>query len=90
MLLSLALFFLLVTATLLRQIRRLPFFVSWWAYTFPLDALAIALTLAAGLTGSPVYRLLAQGALGLALLAVVAVLTETVRRIERREICVEE
>lgn len=90
MLLSLALFFLLVTATHLRQIRRLPFFVSWWAYTFPLDALAIALTLAAGLTGSPVYRLLAQGALGLALLAVVAVLTETVRRIERREICVEE
>ena len=37
-----ALFLALVLATLAPRFARLPFFVSWWAYTFPSAALAIA------------------------------------------------
>ena len=37
-----AVFLALVLATLAPRFARLPFFVSWWAYTFPSAALAIA------------------------------------------------
>ena len=39
---SLSLLVALVLAVRLRQFLALPFAASWWAYTFPLDALAIA------------------------------------------------
>jgi len=89
-LLSLAFFFASLMLFLLHRFLKLPFYVSWWAFTFPLDALAIALTFAAGVTASPVYRVMAQGALIAATTVVVVVAVETVRRIYRREICVEE
>jgi len=37
-----ALFLALLLATLVRQFLRVPFAVSWWAYTFPLAALTVA------------------------------------------------
>ncbi len=37
-----ALFLVLVLATLGRRFLRVPFFISWWAYTFPSAAMAIA------------------------------------------------
>ncbi|WP_299438184.1 SLAC1 anion channel family protein [uncultured Rhodospira sp.] len=37
-----ALFITLLNATLVRQFLRVPFFVSWWAYTFPMAAVSVA------------------------------------------------
>jgi len=37
-----ALFITLLNLTLVRQYLRVPFFVSWWAYTFPMAAVTIA------------------------------------------------
>ena len=41
-LLYLALFIALLLFTMVKKFLRLPFFMSWWAYTFPLCALTIA------------------------------------------------
>jgi len=37
-----ALFITLLNFTLIRQYMRVPFFVSWWAYTFPMAAVTVA------------------------------------------------
>jgi len=50
--------------------RKLPFGVTWWAFTFPLDAMALASLDYAGLIGHTSAHWLAGLALGLATLAV--------------------
>ncbi len=42
-LMHLALFITLLNFSLIRQYLRVPFFVSWWAYTFPMAAVTVAL-----------------------------------------------
>ncbi len=44
MLLDVAVFFGLLFGALAARLRRLPFFLSWWAFAFPLAALSVALT----------------------------------------------
>lgn len=38
-----------------RSFQRLSFFVSWWAFTFPLDAITIASMVAYQVTRNSVY-----------------------------------
>jgi tellurite resistance protein len=52
-----------------RQFIRLPFFMSWWGYTFPLAAITVATLAMAERAGEPLYR--AAGAALLALATVV-------------------
>jgi tellurite resistance protein len=52
-----------------RQFIRLPFFLSWWGYTFPLAAITVATLAMAERAGEPLYR--AAGAALLALATVV-------------------
>ena len=72
------------------MLRRTAFFLSWWAYSFPVAALAIASIVMFHETGLGLYRGVAV-VVYLALLAIIAVLaTLTVRSMLRREICVAE
>ncbi len=68
-----ALFLALVLVTLAPRFARLPFFVSWWAYTFPSAALAIAALVYCELKPGWASEAIAAG-----LLAVVTVLIVTV------------
>ncbi|MGB1027904.1 MAG: C4-dicarboxylate ABC transporter, partial [Rhodospirillaceae bacterium] len=54
-------------------------FVSWWAYTFPLDALALAVMTLGHLTGSSGLLLLGGVLLGVATLVVSLVALRTVQ-----------
>lgn len=54
LLFGLALFFALALAAMLPRFLALPFFVSWWAYTFPTAAFATAALRYAALVGGPV------------------------------------
>ena len=84
-----ALFALLFLAQL-PTLRRLPFFLSWWAFAFPLAALAVATTIMAGLTGSAVLEVAAWAVLtlGTALVALLGV--RTAGAVLRGRICVPE
>jgi tellurite resistance protein len=64
MLFGLAVVFALALAALAPRLARLPFFVSWWAYTFPLAAFTIATATYATAIGG-----VAASAVALALLA---------------------
>ncbi len=87
---SFSLFLAVLVFLQVPQLRRLPFYLSWWAYSFPLAALGVALILQARLTGEPGYRWAAV-LVALALTAVVFLLVGlTVGAMRRRTICVEE
>jgi tellurite resistance protein len=66
-----------------RHFLRWPFAASWWAFTFPLDALATAAVQYALIHPSPLWRTVAALALALAVAAVVLVLAKTVAALAR-------
>lgn len=45
-LINLAYFFVFLLIFLFRSFKNLKFFISWWAFTFPIDAITIASVLA--------------------------------------------
>lgn len=86
-------FGLFLTLLLFSQWPRfigLPFFMSWWAYSFPLAAMSIASMVMSHITGNLLY-----GYLGLALLMflsglVLVLLGNTIKAALRGEICLKE
>jgi tellurite resistance protein len=77
----------LVVVAQARRLVRLPFALSWWAYSFPLAALTTATAVYADAIGSPVTRAAFVG-LYILLSAVIAILAaKTITAIRRGEIC---
>ena len=68
-----ALFFTLLLATQWRRFSRLPFALSWWAYSFPIAAVTVASLVMAERTGLAFFRYLGA-ALHLVLTAIIVVL----------------
>ncbi|MGQ9660540.1 MAG: SLAC1 anion channel family protein [Thermochromatium sp.] len=84
---------LFLTLLLFTQIRRflgLRFFLSWWAYSFPLAAIGIASLTLFAKTGQAFYLQLGTGLITLLSGVVVVLLTQTAIAIGRRAICVAE
>jgi tellurite resistance protein len=85
-----ALFLTLLLLTQAHRFARLEFYLSWWAYSFPMAAITIATMVMFEKTGETFFS-----TLGYVLLAVVSVLVaflviRTARAIAGKEICVEE
>jgi tellurite resistance protein len=83
------LFFTLLLLSQFNYFRRIRFFLSWWAYSFPLAAITIASLIMARETGLMFYTWLAAGLLGALSLLVLMLLGRTALAVLRREICVE-
>lgn len=86
----LAVFFALFFASHVGRFLRLPFFLSSWAFSFPLAALTIACFRMAELSQVPFWRLLAMLLLVLLSVVVVILLLNTVFAYFKRTICVPE
>ena len=83
-----ALFLTILLLSQLPRFIRLPFFLSWWAYSFPLAAMSIASMVMGQHSGRPFY-----GYIGISLLfllsAVVALLfIKTLKAVQNGRICV--
>lgn len=85
-----ALFLTLLLASNALRFLRTRFFLSAWAYSFPLAAITIATFAMAHKVGGAVFTALAAGLLLLSTAVVAALLWRTAIGIARREICVEE
>ena len=85
-----ALFFTLLLFAQLRWFTRLKFFLSWWAYSFPLAAITIATLTMFEHTGESVFLRLAGILLGLATVVIAGLLARTALAVARKEICLEE
>lgn len=85
-----SLFLCIILFALIKNFINLKFYISWWAYTFPLDAVTIAIAMRYYLTGSPFYKLVGIFALTLTTVIIGIVLVKTIYAVSKREICVEE
>ncbi len=89
-LLLLAYFIFILLLFLFRAYKDTPFFLSWWAYTFPLGAFSIASTVAYQITRHPAYQYIAWFGLVLLVVVIAIVSYHTFTRVMNRSICVEE
>jgi len=85
-----ALFTTIMLFTMFRKFYSVPYFVSWWAYTFPMDAIAIATLVMYDLTGNIFYKYLGGFFLIAATLVVAHVLFYSLINALKGNICIPE
>ncbi len=87
---NIGLFFTLLLLFMYKNFIKLEFFISWWAFTFPLTAMTIASMLAHHMTGSIFCYYTSIALLVLSTCVVVFVAYKTVYHMLKKEICVME
>jgi tellurite resistance protein len=85
-----ALFFTLLLFAQSAQFARLKFFLSWWAYSFPLAAITVATFVMYELDGNLLFARLASILLGVSTVVIAGLLVRTALAVSRKEICVED
>lgn len=86
-LLGIALFLTLLLLVQVPRFARLRFFLSWWAYSFPLAAVTTASFVMARVGGNAMYVWLGEGLLVLTTAIIVLLLVMTVAEIRVQGIC---
>lgn len=85
-----ALFITLLLFTQLAKFARLKFFLSWWAYSFPLAAMTVASLVMAELTGKGWYHTLGMTMFVVLNLVLALLIVRTIEAMLRGQICVAE
>jgi tellurite resistance protein len=84
------LFLTLLLLTQIARFARLRFFLSWWAYSFPLAAITVATLLMYEITGNRMFYWLGLGLLGLLTVVVTFLLYRTLRAVAAKQVCLPE
>lgn len=85
-----AVFMTLLASSQIPKLIRLPFFISWWAYSFPLAAITVATFAMHERTGNVFYLGGSFVLLAIATIVILALLARTALAAARRQICVPE
>lgn len=83
-------FFIALLAVMYKSFTQLKFFMSWWAFTFPLTASTIASTVAYQVTHFVFFKIIAWGLFFAAIIAISIVAWYTLISVRNGEICVKE
>ncbi len=89
-LLFVAYFFVALLLFLYKSFKKLEFFISWWAFTFPLTAITVASVVAYQISHEMIYKYLAFILLTMTIITFFIVSWKTVGKIRDGEICIEE
>lgn len=87
---SLALFFTILVFVMYKNYIKIKFFISWWAFTFPMAAISIATILMYQLTHENLYSILSYIFMVITILIVLLVAKETIVHMLKKEICIME
>jgi tellurite resistance protein len=87
---NLALFFSFLLFFMYKNFLNLKFFISWWAFTFPLAAVTIASMLAFKITQITLYSYFAYFFMVVTTLVVILVAYKTIQHMLKKEICIAE
>lgn len=90
MLYNLALFFSFLLFFMFKNFVNLKFFISWWAFTFPLAAVTIASMLAYKMTHIAIYSYFSYLFMFITTLVVIIVGYKTIQHMFKKEICIAE
>ncbi len=83
-----ALFLTILLVSQLPRFARLPFFLSWWAYSFPLAAMSIASMVMAQISGKAFYDYIGLGLLFTLSALVLLLFIKTLNAAQHGKICV--
>jgi len=84
------LFLTLLLATQYRRFTKIQFFLSWWAYSFPLAAISVATLLMYESTGKAQFAVLSWVLLSILSIIVVFLLYKTARAVGGKKVCLPE
>lgn len=87
---SIALFFSFLLFFMYKSFLNLKFFISWWAFTFPLAAITIASMLIYEKLQIAIYSYYSYFFITMTSLVVLVVFSRTIQHILKREICIQE
>jgi len=73
-----------------KSFKKLKFFISWWAFTFPLTAITIATSVAFQITKYNFFKYSAFLFFITAIIAISIVTWKTLKHLQKGEICIEE
>lgn len=90
MMLFMAYFFVLLLIFLFKSFKKLHFYISWWAFTFPLDALTIASVVAYQVTLFEIFKIIAFVMFGITIITIAFVSWKTIVAFRNNKICIEE
>lgn len=85
-----ALFMLFLVLYQLPHLMRIKFYLSWWAYSFPLAAKTLSSFLMLSLIPGPFFRFIAWFELALLTIIIAILVVKTIQAVGRGEICVAE
>jgi len=85
-----ALFLTLMISTQMMKFARLKFFLSWWAYSFPLAAMTVAAFVMAQATDKDGFHVLAVGLFVILNMVLALLAARTIEAMLRNRICVNE
>ena len=89
-LLYIAIFFIMLLFSMARTFTALDFSVSWWAFTFPMCAVTLAVLMAYKFTGFAAFSWLAVLLLSITTLVVAKVALATINGLRKNTICIPE
>lgn len=87
---SLALFFTILIFVMYKNYINIKFFISWWAFTFPMAAITLATILMYELSSYWLYALLSYVLMIATTIIVYLVAKETIIHMNKKEICIME
>jgi len=87
---NLGLFFTILVFVMYKNFINIKFFISWWAFTFPMAAITLATLLMYELTNKWFYGLIAYILMSITTIIVVLVAIETIKHMRKKEICIME
>lgn len=83
-------FTFLLLVVQIRLFNKIKFYLSWWAYSFPIAALTISSILFFELTNNMFYKYFAIGLIFLLATLIVVLIIKTIKEVSQKNICVEE
>jgi tellurite resistance protein len=89
-LLFIAYFFIALLLFLYRSFKKIEFFISWWAFTFPLMAITLASLVAYQISALSIYKYLSFVMFVFAVITISIVAWKTIGKMRKGEICVNE
>ncbi|MBT3279908.1 MAG: C4-dicarboxylate ABC transporter [Campylobacteraceae bacterium] len=87
---NIAIFFTLLIAFMYKSFLGIKFFISWWAFIFPLAAMTIASLLMYKLTNDTAVLYLSYTMIATTTIIIVLVIYQTIKNMLNNEVCIQE
>jgi len=87
---NIAIFFTLLITFMYKSFLKIKFFISWWAFVFPIAAMAISTMLMYHKTDDFILLMLSYFMVAVTSLIIIIVMYQTIKNITNHNVCVEE